>query len=329
MAPDLLGEPVLFDGNSMKYAILFPGQGSQYPGMGKSLYEKFPEAKEIFDSANEILGFDLKNKIFNGTQEELKETTTTQPAIFTVSCAIFKVFSSLHPHWKENCAYVAGHSLGEYSAFFSAGAFDFKTGLKLVQYRSQVIQKGCEKNPGSMAAILNMDRKELQEICDNCSKNGERCEMVNFNSPDQIVIAGSKKGIELALECVKGIPGKRAIPLNVSGPFHSTYLREAALGMANEILNVSLQKTVIPVFTNCDANPTQEVNQIKEKLGRQIDHPVLWEDSILRMIAAGVEKFIEIGPGKVLSGLLRKIDRSKSCIPIEENFETGFRLSPE
>jgi len=312
-----------------KYAMLFPGQGSQYPGMGKSLYEKYPEAQAIFDSANEILGFDLKNKIFNGTQEELRETTVTQPAIFTVSCAIFNVFTSIHPNWKENCAFVAGHSLGEYSAFFSAGAFDFKTGLKLVQYRSCAIQKGCQKNPGSMAAILNMGRKELQLICDNCSKNGERCEMVNFNSPDQIVIAGSKKGIESALELIKGIPGKRAIPLNVSGPFHSTYLNEAAEAMAVELSNASIQKTVIPVFTNCDAKPTQEVNQIKENLGRQIDHPVLWEDSVQRMISEGVEKFIEIGPGKVLSGLLRKIDRSKSCIPIEDNFETGFRLSPE
>ncbi len=301
----------------VKYAILFPGQGSQYPGMGKTLYEKYTEAREIFDSANEILGIDLKNKIFNGTAEELKETTVTQPALFSTSCALFKVFTSKNPNWKENCAFVAGHSLGEYSAFFAAGAFDFKTGLKLVQYRSWVIQRECEKNPGTMAAILNIDRKHLQEICDKSSNNGERCEMVNFNSPDQIVLAGSKKGIESALEIIKGLPGKRAIPLNVSGPFHSSYLKVAAQNMAKELTSAAISKTIIPVLTNCDAKPAQEVADIKEKLGQQIDHPVLWVDSMQRMIESGVEKFIEIGPGKVLTGLLRKIDKSKMAVPIE------------
>ncbi|OGR52199.1 MAG: [acyl-carrier-protein] S-malonyltransferase [Elusimicrobia bacterium RIFCSPLOWO2_02_FULL_39_32] len=302
----------------MKIAFLFPGQGSQVPGMGKSLYETYPQIKEHFEEANQILGFDIKNKIFYGTETELKETKVTQPAIFIVSSAIFKLISMLHPSLIKQCCYLAGHSLGEYSALHAAGAFDFQTALKLVEYRSLFMQESCEKFSGTMAAILGIEKSDLQKLCEECGDAHNPCEMVNFNAPGQIVVAGGKNAIQSLLEKVKKFPNAKGIGLNVSGAFHSSLMNEAAFKMKEVLFKSQIQDIKVPVITNCDALATMIGKEVKEKLAQQINHPVLWQDTIEKMIEEGVELFIEIGPGKVLTGLLRKIDRKKSVLNVED-----------
>jgi [acyl-carrier-protein] S-malonyltransferase len=298
-----------------KIAFIFPGQGSQVPGMGKSLYEKFPEVKEIFDQSNSVLGFDLKEKMFHGSEEELKQTFITQPAIFTVSSAAFKIFSS---RCSIQPTYVAGHSLGEYSAFFSAGAFDFQTGIKLVKCRGEFIQSCAEKHPGTMAAILGIEKAVLQNFCSHVTCEECFCEMVNFNCPGQIVVAGTKPEMEKLVHHVSQTPGAKAIVLNVSGAFHSKLMNEASKKMSEVLNQTQISDAKTAVLTNVDAHPTIKAGEIKEKLIRQINHPVLWEDSIKKMISDGVETFIEIGPGRVLSGLMRKIDRKKKVLNVED-----------
>lgn len=300
-----------------KIALLFPGQGSQRPGMGKALDEQFPEARAIFDQANEALKRDFRSVIFNGTEEELKQTAVTQPAIYVASCAAFAAFQARFPTILTRTAFAAGHSLGEYSALFSAQVFDFQTGLKLVEYRGFNLQETCQKVPGTMAALIGFERDQLQTLCGEIP-SGEICEMVNFNCPGQIVVAGTRAGVKALVEKAGTVPGTKAIPLNVSGPFHSSLLKEAAEKMRPALEKESLRDARIPVIANCDAKPTVSAAEIREKLVRQIDHPVRWEDSVKTMIDSGVETFIEIGPGRVLSGLLRKIDRKKTVLNIED-----------
>ena len=300
-------------------ALLFPGQGSQYPGMGKSLYENFPQSREIFDSAGAVIGYDLKSKIFEGSEEELRQTAVTQPAIFTASCAAFKAFSPRFPALKARVRFAAGHSLGEYSALFAAGVFDFQTGLKLVLYRGRFLQECCDKHPGTMAAMIGFERSRLQTLCEESRNGGEGClEMVNFNSPGQIVVAGSRESVEKLLSKASSIPGTKAVPLSVSGAFHSSLMKEASMKMSEALGPAALNNAGIAVIANRDAAPTIQAADIKRKLVEQIDHPVLWEETIRKMIDEGVETFIEIGPGKVLSGLLRKIDRKKRALNVED-----------
>lgn len=286
--------------------------------MGKSLYENFQPAKEIFDQANDILGIDICGKIFNGNEEELKQTHVTQPAIFITSCAAFKAFKTEFPQLDVNLCIAAGHSLGEYSAFFAAEIFDFKTALKLVEYRAKFIQECCEKNPGTMAAVIGMEKTQLKNVCDAIAQEKGVCEMVNFNSVQQIVVAGQKSAIEMLTEKIGAVPGTRAIPLNVSGAFHSGLMAEAAEKMKAVLETAAIKDAAIPVAANVDAELTVRADEIKAKLARQINHPVLWEDSIHKMIANGVETFLEIGPGKVLTGLLRKIDKKKKALNLED-----------
>ena len=296
-----------------RLSLLFPGQGSQTPGMGKALYAQFREAKDVFDQA----GGELRDTIFNGTEEELKKTSVTQPAIFTVSCAAYAAFSARFPNLLSQTAYAAGHSLGEYSALCSARVFDFQTGLKLVEYRGLFLQDACQSSPGTMAAILGLERDQLQNLCEKVPA-GEVCEMVNFNCPGQIVVAGTQGGISALLKEVGAVAGAKAVPLQVSGAFHSSLMREAGARMKKALESVALQDAQVPVVSNCDAKAGTRAQEFKDKLVRQIDHPVYWEDSIRLMIAQGVETFVEIGPGRVLSGLLKKIDRSKKALNVED-----------
>ena len=299
-----------------KLAFMFPGQGAQAVGMGKSLYETYPQAKEVFDTANEVLGFDLKKIVFEGPEETLKLTQYTQPAIFTTSIAAFMAFRSRFSLEGIDCAF-AGHSLGEYSALCSAGAFSLKDGLLMVKARGEFIQKASAMNPGTMAAILGLDKSKVEEICKNASISGI-CEPVNYNTSEQIVIAGTKAGIEKAITLATEAGATKAILLSVSGPFHSSLMTPAADMMKAELTKFSFANPLYPVYTNCDASKTSQASAIPAKLVTQIDHPVLWDTSIKNIAADGCETFIEVGPGRVLCGLLRRIDKTKKFLNIED-----------
>ncbi|MDR1087342.1 MAG: ACP S-malonyltransferase [Endomicrobium sp.] len=294
-----------------KIALMFPGQGSQSVGMGKDFYEKYPKAKEIIDLA----GDELKKIIFEGPQEDLTLTKYAQPAIFTVSIAAFEVFKELYDF--KNAEFVAaGHSLGEYCALYAAGFFDFKDGLSMVKARGEFIQKASEANPGTMAATIGLDAPIVEDICKQASTVGV-CEAVNFNSPCQIVIAGVSAAINKAVELASAV-GAKTVVLNVSGPFHSSLMSSASDNMAKELEKYTFNAPKFGVFTNCDASLTKDLSTIKEKLVKQIKSAVKWDETIKNIILLGFDKFIEIGSGKVLSGLLRRIDRSKKALNIED-----------
>lgn len=296
-----------------KICLMFPGQGSQSVGMGKDLYDKYPKAQEIIDQSGE----ELKKIIFEGPEETLKLTKYTQPAIFTVSVAAFEVLKDKLD--LQHCSFTAaGHSLGEYSALCAAGFCSFKDGLALVKARGAFIQAASEKNPGSMVAVLGLDKEILSDICKEVSNLGV-CEMVNYNSPGQIVIAGQIEVLNKAIELAKSKGALKSIMLNVSGAFHSSLMKEASDNMRSELEKYTFKEPSFGVWTNCDAALTNEQQELKEKLVRQINNPVKWDETISNIIKDGFEYFIEIGPGKVLSGLLRRIDKSKKALNVEDS----------
>lgn len=296
-----------------KIALMFPGQGSQYVGMGKDFYEKYPKAKEIIDLA----GDELKKVIFEGPEDTLKITKYTQPAIFTVSMAAFEVLKENIDFSKHEFV-AAGHSLGEYSALCAAGFFSFKDGLEMVKARGEYIQKASETNPGTMAAIMGMEKNAVEDICKQASNEGV-CEAVNFNSPGQIVIAGTVAAVNKAVELATAAGAMKCVILNVSGPFHSSLMSQAADMMAEELKKYTFSEPSFGVYTNCDALLTKDSAIVKEKLVKQIKNAVKWDESVQNIINDGFDKFIEAGPGKVLSGLLRRIDRSKKALNVEDS----------
>ena len=281
-------------------AYVFPGQGAQFVGMGKDLYEKFPLAKELFEKANEILGFRITDLMFNGTDEDLRQTKVTQPAIFLHSVILSKTLGDL---FKPEM--VAGHSLGEFSALVANQTLSFEDGLILVSKRAMAMQKACELNPSTMAAILGLDDSIAEEICKSITE--EIVVPANYNSPGQLVISGSLKGIEIACEKLKAAGAKRALPLKVGGAFHSPLMESARIELAAAIQATKFNTPICPIYQNVNAQKVTNPEIIKENLNAQLTSPVRWTQIMQNMIADGATTFIEVGPGTVLQGLVKKV----------------------
>ena len=284
-------------------AYIFPGQGAQFPGMGKDLYEHFDQARSLFTQADEILGFRITDIMFGGTVEDLKQTRVTQPAIFLHSVILARTITDFHP------SMVAGHSLGEFSALVANGTIFFEDGLKLVFKRAMAMQKACEAEPSTMAAILGLDDRIVEEVC---SQINDIVVPANYNSPGQIVISGSMKGIDLAIAELTFRGAKRAIKLNVGGAFHSPLMEPAKIDLQNAIETTRFSNPVCPIYQNVSAERVEDPAQIKMNLIAQLTSPVRWTQTVKNMIRDGAASFTEVGPGTVLQGLIKKIDISVS-----------------
>lgn len=281
-------------------AFVFPGQGAQFVGMGKDLYENNPVAKEMFDKANEILGFNITDLMFNGTDEDLRQTKVTQPAIFLHSVILAKTMGD-----DFNPDMVAGHSLGEFSALVAAGALSFEDGLRLVSARAQAMQKACEKTPSTMAAVLALPDARVEELCASVTEGV--VVPANYNCPGQIVISGSIEGVDAACAKMLEVGAKRALKLKVGGAFHSPLMEPARAELADAIAHTDFHAPKCPVYQNVNAEPQTDPETIKKNLIAQLTAPVRWTQTIQNMIAAGADTFVEVGPGAVLQGLVKKI----------------------
>src|SRR5574344_370898 len=281
-------------------AFVFPGQGSQFVGMGKELYDNNPLAKELFDKADEILGFKITDIMFAGTDEQLKQTNVTQPAVF-----LHSVISALCLGEEFQPAMVAGHSLGEFSALVAAGAMAFEDGLRLVAARANAMQKACEKTPSTMAAIIGLEDSVVEEVCKQITDT--TVVPANYNCPGQLVISGSKEGIDKACAILKEKGAKRALPLSVGGAFHSPFMLPAQEELAQAIQATQFHSPVCPIYQNVDALAHTDPKEIKDNLLKQLTSPVCWTQISKAMIAAGADTFIEVGPGNVLQGLIKKV----------------------
>jgi [acyl-carrier-protein] S-malonyltransferase len=295
----------------MKKAYVFPGQGSQFPGMGKDLYESDSSAKALFEKANDILGFRITDTMFKGTEEELKQTKITQPAIFLHSVVLASVKSeNFHPDM------VAGHSLGEFSALVANKALSFEDALSLVYKRALAMQKACEINPSTMAAILNLDDKIVEDICAQITADGNIVVAANYNCPGQLVISGSNEGVNIACEKLKAAGAKRALLLPVGGAFHSPLMEPARVELEAAINSTKFSQPICPVYQNVTANAVSDPESIKKNLIAQLTAPVKWTQSVQQMVADGATQFIEVGPGKVLQGLVKKISAGAEAMSV-------------
>ena len=289
-----------------KHAYVFPGQGAQFVGMGKDLYDNFPKAKELFDQANEILGFNITDIIFNGTDEDLKQTKVTQPAVFLHS--VIRAIC-LGDDFKPEM--VAGHSLGEFSALVAAGVLSFEDGLRLVSKRALAMQAACELQPSTMAAVLGLEDEKVVEVLKSITN--EVVVAANFNCPGQLVISGSIAGVEQACEALKNAGAKRALPLKVGGAFHSPLMEPAREELAKAIEETNFSSPKCPIYQNVVARAVTEPQEIKKNLIAQLTAPVRWTECVRAMISDGATLFTEVGPGTVLQGLVKKIDSSVSA----------------
>ena len=294
-------------------AFVFPGQGAQFVGMGKDLYENNPKGKELFDKADEILGFKITDIMFSGTDEQLKETKVTQPAVF-----LHSVISALCAGEAFQPDMVAGHSLGELSALVAAGALSFEDGLKLVAARANAMQKACEAHPGTMAAIIGLPDEKIEEVCREVSTEGDEVVPANYNCPGQLVISGNTDAINRACEALKAAGAKRALPLRVGGAFHSPLMQPAKeeLEKASELTEFHTPQC--PVYQNVDAQPHTDPSEIKANLIAQLTSSVRWTKSVQNMIAAGADEFVECGPGKALRGMIARIDKTVKACGLDE-----------
>lgn len=296
-----------------KLAFVFPGQGAQTVGMGKAMADLYPEARTVFEEADEALGFALSDIVFNGPEERLRLTYYTQPAILTTSVALYRVFE------KEGFipAYTAGHSLGEYSALVAAGAMEFADAVRVVHARGKLMDEAVPAGQGAMSAVIGGDRAAIRTVCERVSETTGVVELANINCPGQVVISGQAEAVAKAGERLSE-KGMRIIPLVVSGPFHCSLMQPAAEKLVNVLNGVTVRDAKIPVVANVSAKPVLSADEIRGALYEQVASPVLWEDSVKFMLEQGVEAFVEIGPGQVLSGLIRKVNRRVQTLSIQD-----------
>jgi [acyl-carrier-protein] S-malonyltransferase len=298
-----------------RFVFVFPGQSSQYVGMGKDLYESSAAAREFFDKADRLLGFPLSRMCFEGPEEKLRQTRVQQPAIFVHSVVLTRLLEKLKPDM------VAGHSLGEYSALVCAGALSFEDGLKLVQTRGELMQKACEENPGTMAAIVGLEPSVVDEICREASTVGI-VQSANFNSPGQVVVSGSVAGVRKAMELSKNRGARVVKELAVSGAFHSPLMLSAKDGLRKALDEAKINDARLPVYANVTGKPVTRADEIRELLYQQVTSPVQWLESISNMIRDGAAKLVEVGPGRVLQGLIQRIDSSVEVFGVDKFEDT-------
>lgn len=294
-------------------AFVFPGQGAQAVGMGKDLYEQFPAAREIYDRADELLGFKLSQLCFEGPEEDLQQTRNTQPAIAVTSLALLRVAVELNPALLQKPAFVAGHSLGEYSALVASGALPFDEAVLLLRTRGELMQAAGTRNPGTLAAVLGLDLTDCEEVCREAG-----AEVCNINAPGQVVIGGRREAVVRALDYAKARGAAKVIPLSVSGAFHSSLMRPAAEGMVQPVGQASMTDPLVPVVANCTALAVRDELSLRHELVDQVCRPVQWSRTVEFLSGAGVETFVEFGPGRVLTAIIKRMLRKSNCFNVND-----------